>query len=472
MSLKLTRFLYLFCILIFLVCAPLIIFYSNGWRYDFQKNQITKTGSLSVESFPPGAEVYLNGKLKKQDIFGKLFFYKNIFNTRKIGGLTPVLVKNIIPDDYLVEIKKEGYNIWQKKLTIEKEKITIIKNADLFLSQPKIKLLVEKNIIHQKISPDQKNIAYLAEDGKSINLEVIDLKSEKSTILRQSPFLEPFLSWSPSNKDILIKEKNPASDKENYFVVTLNNPDLILSLGDFLPANQIFSNLKWKNNLIIFGISGKNLYEINIFQKNYQLLYQNNAGDYLINNNDLYRVENIKDQTNLNKIDLSSDRQTLVSILPYSDNYEFLDLGLDLIGLINKNDNFLYLIDPQIKKDKNIILKTNANQYQVDKINNQLIYNNEFEISTFNLDKKKEEIITRYSQKIEKAISYYLGGSIIFNSSQSLYAIEIDKRDKRSFTELLKNSKIDDFIATEIPKFLYLNGELEGKKGLFKVQIQ
>ncbi|TSC95431.1 MAG: Uncharacterized protein Athens101410_562 [Parcubacteria group bacterium Athens1014_10] len=476
MEFKKHRFLYLIFVFIFLISAPLVIFYASGWRYDFKRNKITKTGSFAINTFPAEAKVYINGKSQKQSIFKKIMFYKKIFKTRQLGGLTPSLLTNFVPDEYLVEIKKENYQTWQKKLIIEKEKTTIIKNADLFLEKPEIELLTEKNIISQKMSPDQKKIAYLSEDKKNYSLEVIDLKNKKTNILYQSPSLESLISWSPDGENILIKEKSG-----DYLVIFLYNSKKTLSLKEFLPTNnppplffeKKWRGVKWKNNSTILGLLGDDLYQINLIQKTSQFLYKIKNSDYLIKNNNLYYFSNLGGQTYLEEVNLSSKKIYPVTALPYSENYKFINITSVLIGAINEKNNFLFLINPLIREEnKNIILKAEAKKWQFDSSDNLLIYNNDFEISIFNLKEKKKEIITRRSEEIGEAIFYYLSNSIIFDSKNSIYAIETDKRDRQNIFQLISVKKINDFYISDSPKILYLIGEIENKKGLYKITIQ
>lgn len=472
MHLKQTRLLYLIFVLIFFVSAPVVIFYSTGWRYDFERKKITKTGSLSLDSFPKGGDVFLNSKLQEQSFFRKLLFHKRIFQVQEISSRTPSLIKNLIPDEYLIEIKKENYYPWQKKLNIEKEKTTFIKNINLFLTKPSIKLLKESAIIDQKLSPDQKKIAYISKDGGNYILELVDLKNEKIIPLYKSSALEPYISWSYNSENILIKEKNNLI--ENCLIVPINDPILFVSIKNLFPEIN-FTNLKWdeKNGSLLFGISQGSLYQINFTQKTTKFLTTLDGTEYLVKNSFLYQTKNVKDQIYLEETDLILNKNYLIALLPYSDDYKFLDFNFSFIALLNTKNNYLILVDPQIKdEDKSIILKTRAKFFEYNLSLNQFVYSDNFEISSFDLKEKKKEIITRLSQEINKSLFYNLGSSIIFNSEKSLYAIETDKRDKRNYFELLKVDKLTDFFATNSLKFLYIIGDINGKSGLFKIQIQ
>jgi hypothetical protein len=84
--------------LIFIVVGTLaVIFYGRGYRPDFKENQLKPTGLLSATSDPVGSQVYIDGTLK----------------TATNNTL------NIEPGWYTVQIAKEGYLPWQKKLRVQ-----------------------------------------------------------------------------------------------------------------------------------------------------------------------------------------------------------------------------------------------------------------------------------------------------------------------------------------------------------------
>jgi len=77
---------------------------SGGETKIVNANLEILNGTLKVSSEPPGAEVYVNGSYK---------------------GTTP-LVLDLYPDEYTVEIKKEGYNPYSEKVTVKPGQMTSI----------------------------------------------------------------------------------------------------------------------------------------------------------------------------------------------------------------------------------------------------------------------------------------------------------------------------------------------------------
>ena len=89
-----------FCIVLFLLVAPLILLYSQGYRFDFDKNKVVKTGGIFINISNTSAEIYINEKFVK-----KTGFFANT-----------ALIENLLPKKYNIEVKKAGFQNMAKKL--------------------------------------------------------------------------------------------------------------------------------------------------------------------------------------------------------------------------------------------------------------------------------------------------------------------------------------------------------------------
>jgi len=70
MTRKTRKILFFVFFLIFLLGAPLIILYYQGYRFDLEKKSLTQTGGLFLKVTPKQAEIYIDGELvKKTDFF-------------------------------------------------------------------------------------------------------------------------------------------------------------------------------------------------------------------------------------------------------------------------------------------------------------------------------------------------------------------------------------------------------------------
>ena len=99
--------------LIFIIVGTLFaVQLGKGYRPS-RDGLLQPTGLLSANSFPTGAQVFIDGRL--------------VTATNN--------TMNLEPGEYEVEIRKEGFTSWAKRLNIQKELVTQT-NALLFPSAP------------------------------------------------------------------------------------------------------------------------------------------------------------------------------------------------------------------------------------------------------------------------------------------------------------------------------------------------
>ena len=213
MSRKTRTILFLGCAILFLLTAPSVILYSQGYRIDFEKRKLVKTGAFYFKVSPKGAEIFINGKLRKKTDF----FFASAF------------IDNLLPKKYLVEIKKTGYQSWRKNLEINEAQVTEAKNIVLLPKKPAFKLL-EKNLINVFPSPDERKFILEKQvfnnKEKSWNLKLYDLNTGlKSHLIDEKEISETGalllnLIWSPDSKRIVLKTE--IENQKKYFLMEIN----------------------------------------------------------------------------------------------------------------------------------------------------------------------------------------------------------------------------------------------------------
>lgn len=155
------RFSLIACgIIVFFILGPVIILAARGFRYDFGENRLIKTGTLVVKTDPKNAVVFLNGK--------------------KIND-TPFVKRFLLPGEYELEIKKDGFRAWKKRIAIHEqevtaflgpngEQLTLFNNlpdtktissstADFFVSKDTIFYLQSRQIFESDFEGNQTNLA-------------------------------------------------------------------------------------------------------------------------------------------------------------------------------------------------------------------------------------------------------------------------------------------------------------------------
>lgn len=229
--------LFFLLVVLFLTTAPLVIFYFQGYRFDFEKKEVVKTGGLYFKVLPHNAQIYLDGDFKK-----------------KTSGLTgSVLIKDLLPREYQIEIRKTGYHSWQKNLAVKESQVTEAKHIILFPRNPNFALadkmpeieasatssdkqkVVEVNeyeirvlflekeeeVFIARFSKKIGNVFWLTDHylifsvGDKIKIAEIDDR-DKINIINLATFKEPQIFWESKDKKLYVR-----SDKQIYLLDNL-----------------------------------------------------------------------------------------------------------------------------------------------------------------------------------------------------------------------------------------------------------
>lgn len=195
MSDKLHSLIFLVFLILFIAAAPLALLYSEGYRFNFNSNEVVKTGGFSFKVAPQiRAKVYLDGKKKK-----------------KVNGWTYSAYLNALPSkNYNVKIQKEGFYPWKKTLKVKEGKVTEAKNILMVPKEPELEVKV-KDVSSFFVSPDESKMAY---QNPKQQLNILSLEEEAPTNYPTTTFIK----WGPNSERILVN----ASD--TYFI--LNNQEL------------------------------------------------------------------------------------------------------------------------------------------------------------------------------------------------------------------------------------------------------
>ena len=127
MSKKTRWILFGLAIVVFLVLSYLTIVFALGYKYDFSARSFVRMGSFRIVA-NTGADVMINGKLAG----GTSFLGSTFSKTR------------LLPRNYAVSLKKNGYHPWQKSFAV---------SAGLFTDFPKV-ILVPVDIPVESVATD------------------------------------------------------------------------------------------------------------------------------------------------------------------------------------------------------------------------------------------------------------------------------------------------------------------------------
>lgn len=190
------------------------IFYARGFKPNFKKGSIDRTGLIVAKSQPTGANVYLDGRLT---------------------NATDTNINYLEPKTYKIRIEKDGYTPWEKELEIKADLATEI-NALLFPLAPEIKPLTITGATNPTLSPDGSKIAY-GVAGERGGLYIIPMDSNplpfrqnNKRLAKNAPGVDYSKSrfiWSPDSKELIARFEDEAGIATANLLVDSDKSDQV-----------------------------------------------------------------------------------------------------------------------------------------------------------------------------------------------------------------------------------------------------
>jgi len=411
--------LFIVSLALFLLFAPLLIFYSQGYRIDFQPPEggikITQTGGIFLKAVPRQVQVYLDEKLKKKTDF---FF----------GS---ALIENLLPKKYKVEVRKEGYFTWQKNLEVKEKKVTEAKNVILFPEDSNF-IILAKEVENFWLSPNKKEVVS-KEPGWSLKL--YDLETNiKSHLINETDF---FLTEA----DLLSLEFSEANPKEiyleigareqlKYFTLTIDKIPPVLNevTAPNPPSEDLVASQSFNGEQYYLDTSG------NLF----------------------------KDEEKLTGEPFPIEAETNYSLEIFS-NFIFL-----------RENQTLYRFNPDSKSFEHFF--EGIKNLKISPDQKKLAYSSNYEILVLFLQEKTDPsqkkagdkiLIARLSKEIGDCF-WINSDYLIFNSGELIKIAEIDERDQINIIDFA-NFKDPEILWNDLNKKLYIlsNGNLYASEPLF-----
>jgi hypothetical protein len=455
MTIATRRIIYYFFCLLFLVLTALITLYASGYEIDWQRFftplAVQKTGMAIIYSEPAGAAIYLGEGGEKQPA-GLL---KKIFSPGSGQPRTPSRMRNLLPGSYDLRVELAGYWPWKRRIKIFPEKITHVIDINLFkISSPEF-----------AAGAALENIS-LSPNGKKIFLPssrlLFDLKTGKTEELAASSGGGTEASWSADSNKLLF----------GHLLVNFKNGGESLDLNKLIGPD--ISNLKWggetdkifyqyKNSVNRFDLADKN---------NETIAQEEKILDYLPHNKELFYAVNNGLSAKLKIYSFSEKKITGEITLPLSDGYKLINPGSKLINLYDEKSQTLYLVDPSASAP-NPLIETITSVKKTEWVNdNELVWANDFEIWTLDLDKNEKRLITRWSEPIKGIVKTKTENYLIYSTEKTINVITWTVDGEIQVTELASLEEIYPPIYDLAEKNLYFTAASGGKTGLYKFNIQ
>lgn len=459
MKLITKRILYSSFIIIFFLSTPIILLYSSGYRWNFAKIKFEKTGSLIIETIPKDTQIYLNNKLVK--------------------AKTPAKIHYLLPDEYLVEIKKSGYFPWKNTVRIASNLVTFVKKIYL-IKQDLPKLIFKDAIISYKKVPDNNQFIVIAKDALHDQLFFFDAdNNEKKSLYTFPNNADPeIFGWSSNNDQLIIQYKT--NGKMQHLIFSIKD----LSVTDLSKKlQQNFEKIRWDGflNSQLLGQSQKGLYKIDLKKFSSRLLFSKKIDDFASYDATLfYTTHTPKDVLLVKKEVQNEDRDMKETIkLPGPSPYQIRVESKDMLLAISPSQYYSFLLNSKVfgnknqnDIEKNIVFEGKIKDIRWSKNKKKFLYFNDFEIFLYDMESKSERLINRFGSRIIDAKFALNENAIVYQLNNSIFITGIVGQNATNVYNLAYNNVSGQyFIGNKIGNTLWFYGSFQNTLGMYRYDL-
>lgn len=228
---KLRLLIFAITIMVVGILGSLVIFYARGYRFDKETLRFRPNGLLVIKSDPTGAQVFINGDLKT----------------------ATDTTLSLLPGVYDVSVRKDGSLSWSKRLTVEKEVVTLAYVA-LFRVAPSLTAVTFEGALNPVSSSDYSKIAYAVPGSGLFLIETADLPlgfSRDPRRLTDGDLTQASWEFSPDGRQIMLTSQfgvflldSGSFTPQNARVNISSRKEAVLGEWETLRKNKLSAQLK------------------------------------------------------------------------------------------------------------------------------------------------------------------------------------------------------------------------------------
>lgn len=448
MTLRTRLFILAVFFLVFFITAPLMIFYTAGFRYNWQKGKVENVGVLILDVQPPTSHLYLNNTL--------------------LDNARPLRLTDLLPNFYSIRAEKDGYFPWQKNLEVRGRESTLVYDIALFKKQTP-QWLETGSLTGFSLSPDNNILIF----QKLNTIWSYNLQNKESKMLHLLPYQidSPEYLWSPSNGWLIIRSQT----SDNFAMASAQKKDALFAWQVF-DAGPL-TNPQWgDNDGYIYGLAktqNNSLYQIN-FIENTKKLIAKEVISFAITGDEIYLTKTNKGITKIYRYrqnTLSNQKLEEIAVLPLG-HYEIFPAKNDFLPLADGQGK-LYVVNLASKSEPLWQLKGNRAVWGRGEKNNYLYYFNNEELWIFDPRTKISEMLTRYSAGLQETMPVPKIPYVSYLVGSNLMLTELDDRDARNTYALFEGKGLSYVQMDKNGKKIYfLQEKGNGYKELLMLEIQ
>lgn len=409
---KKTRYLLLLLgFIIFLILAPVMVFYVTGLKFNLQTRQFVKTGILAVRSNPSSVNVLVNNKVvSKND-----------------GD-----IKFLVPGEYNLSLEKTGYQPWSKRFSIRQNQVTWANPA------PNDLTLFKNNT---PPTPIASNVDDVILDGS--NIFYISSNSLIKGNINDPMRIQTFplngaankITTSPNHQYLLLG--NNLFDADSQKLINLAN--IITN-----PAGFKFSD---DNNL--YALQSNTLYKVDVSGQTKTPIV-NNVSAFTVVLGNIYYLQKSATGSALVTVTVGGKQpQILLNNLPGFNTAKIF---------VTFQKQVMLILDDTLYQAANvpIMVADNISDAGFDQATSNLLVLHSGELDYYNYSSQNLNFITRTSLPLKNFILRSDLGYAFFFKNTSLEALELDLRDVQNEYSFYQATQPQKFILDDSGKKLYI----------------
>ena len=404
MTKKTRLIILLVCVACFFVAAPVLVAYSMGYRYDFEKMKIVATGGIYVRTFPTADQITIDSNISEKPGF--------LANS--------IFVQSLLPKSHTVSIKKSGYYDYFKTLMVREGLATKLQSVSLFKKNIAFRDVADK-IDYFSVAPNNQNIitATVGTKATTFNYFSPNSTNQPKTLSMAQIGTVLDIKWSGDSSVALIKIQNYGSDFYYFLNITLQKP--VATRLTYLDKNSQQISFNPQDSQAILYKKNKTLYSA---KGDSSLPIINNLVAFKMTGNEITWLSS---KGALSESSISGKLINQISsenfAVDTTKTYEIISISGDTFL---KEDGLLFKLNQTTKVFEKFEIPVADSKILTSPDGKNLIYQNSEKIFLYSfVDKKFTEL---FSGSQINDCQWLNNDYIIFNSGDKIIISEIDYR--------------------------------------------
>lgn len=427
----------------FFVTAPIVLLVTSGYRYNWKRQRIQKTGIIQVETQPQDAHVRLDGVPQRKT--------------------TPAMFPRLLPQDYRVTVEKDGYLPWEKTLEVRSGETAFATGIVLY-KEALPRLVIDADILAAAWNADGTDVAYVARTGELAEISVSIDGTAPRLLARvaQSAYAQPRLAWSPAGDAVLLVAA--AGSATHAIIYGIDDVDEPVTVHESFPKGAL--TVRWSDGGDRVAVtSADGAFAVNAADGTVTpVLLDADIQDLALRGRTAYVLRERRDADGRPEVALETSAGVPVTDKPFQPGaYRFLDADGKRLLVADDRRGRLHVTDPSSGATETV--EATGATWSAD--GRRLLAWNDFEISVIGAD-GRAELVTRLGSTITRCEWSPEGDAVIVGGHAGITLVELDGRDRRNTHELIRFTDVGAFAVDPAANALRFVGTAGNRRGTYE----